>query len=337
MVVIVVIVAAMAPINIQYALGSGEFAFTLQPGKSYEIMNTSSSRVLFRLDHDRYDGLADYQSVLYDYIVYDESGKTDLRYKDTYGSFGISAGYRVRVTNHSSRALYFTVSDNADKLVIRETVVPAFYTFQLKPKVTYTIKNTSSQGFSIRSENSIEFDLSSYSYILNYWRDPYRYSRSFYVSPGESVKITVAGSYDKEFYIDYELAHSIAGIPAPPAGYLSYPEIFVMLDGKQLLFDVPAQSINNRTMVPFRGLFEALGASISWNGETQTVTATSGDTVIVLPIGSTKPTVNGQVVTIEQPCVVIDGRTFVPVRFVAESLGVNVSWASDTRTVYITS
>jgi len=56
----------------------------------------------------------------------------------------------------------------------------------------------------------------------------------------------------------------------------------------------------------------------------------------VLTIGSTYPTVNGQVVAIDQPGVIVDGRTLVPLRFVGESLGVTVNWDGPTRTVTIT-
>jgi len=115
------------------------------------------------------------------------------------------------------------------------------------------------------------------------------------------------------------------------------PLISVLLDGAPLAFDVPPQMINGRTMVPLRAIFEALGAEIKWVAGTQTVTATKDDTVIVLTIGSTSPTVNGKVVTIDQPGVVVDGRTLVPLRFVVEALGVKVDWDGATSTVKIAS
>lgn len=44
-------------------------------------------------------------------------------------------------------------------------------------------------------------------------------------------------------------------------------EITVCLNGTPLEFDVPPQLINDRTMVPMRKIFEALGAAVDWNGE----------------------------------------------------------------------
>ena len=120
----------------------------------------------------------------------------------------------------------------------------------------------------------------------------------------------------------------------PPA--LAADDVFVsvIIDGRNMTFDVPPRIINSRTMVPLRVIFETLGASIVWDNETKTVTAAKDDTVIVLTVGDASPTVNGQAVTIDQPMTVLDGRTFVPLRFVAEALGVKVDYVSSV--VYIT-
>ena len=58
--------------------------------------------------------------------------------------------------------------------------------------------------------------------------------------------------------------------------------IKVLLDGKELAFDVPPQLINSRTMVPMRKVFEAMGATVDWNGNTQTVTATKNDITVIM-------------------------------------------------------
>jgi len=113
--------------------------------------------------------------------------------------------------------------------------------------------------------------------------------------------------------------------------------ISVFLDGVQLTFDVPPQLMNDRTMVPLRAVFEAMGAYVDWDGDTETVTGTKGDTVVVLTIGDTSPTINGQVVTIDQPGVIVNDRTLAPLRFVGEAFGGIVEWDGDTQTVTITS
>ena len=112
--------------------------------------------------------------------------------------------------------------------------------------------------------------------------------------------------------------------------------ISVYLDGARLTFDVPPQLINSRTLVPLRAIFEAMGAKVDWDGDTQTVTGTKDSTVVVLAIGSTSPTINSMVITIDQPGIIVDGRTLAPLRFVAEAFGGDVAWDGNTQTASIT-
>ena len=116
-----------------------------------------------------------------------------------------------------------------------------------------------------------------------------------------------------------------------------FDNINVMLNGRHLSFDVRPWFLNNRVMVPMRAIFEELGALVEWDQQTKTVTAKKGETVVMMTIGDTSPTINGQIVTIDQPAVVWNGRTLVPLRFVAESLGVSVGWDPSTWTATITS
>ena len=127
----------------------------------------------------------------------------------------------------------------------------------------------------------------------------------------------------------------VAASPTAPASP-SASEISVVVDGRALAFDVPPQLVNNRTMVPLRAIFEEMGATIKWNSATQTVTATKDDTVVVLTIGSTSPTINGEIVIIDQPGVIVDGRTLAPLRFVSEAFGGSVEWNGNTQTAIIT-
>ncbi len=110
--------------------------------------------------------------------------------------------------------------------------------------------------------------------------------------------------------------------------------IRVVLDGQMLQFDVPPVIENDRTLVPLRVIFEALGADVEWNGETQTVTAKRSDTEIKLIIGG-EAYVNGQAVELDVPAKIIEDRTLVPLRFVSEALGCQVDWDGVTRTVSI--
>jgi len=116
----------------------------------------------------------------------------------------------------------------------------------------------------------------------------------------------------------------------------SEPPIRILIDGRAQTFTVPAQIINGRTMVPLRAIFEAMGATVEWNDGTRTATATKGDTVVVLTIGSASPTVNGTVVPLDQPGVIVNASTLAPLRFVGEAFGGTVVWSDATRTASIT-
>ena len=99
--------------------------------------------------------------------------------------------------------------------------------------------------------------------------------------------------------------------------------------------DVPAQTINDRTMVPLRAIFEALGATVDWEEATQTVTSTKGDLTIKLTIGSNKLYRGDEEVTLDVPAQVVNDRTLVPVRAISESFGCQVDWDEATQTVTI--
>jgi|GEM_PF-2140852 len=120
--------------------------------------------------------------------------------------------------------------------------------------------------------------------------------------------------------------------PTPPAT----SDIIVTLNGNRLTFDQPPIIENGRTLVPLRAIFEAMGATVEWDQATQTVTGTKGNTVVKMTIGNPVMTVNGQAITLDVPPKVLNGRTLVPARAVAESFDAKVDWDGTTRTVIIT-
>lgn len=98
---------------------------------------------------------------------------------------------------------------------------------------------------------------------------------------------------------------------------------------------------NDRVMVPIRYISENLGANI--NFYQRKGTNTSGiligaiDVLVELDINSTKAKINNggvdSVVNLDSPAILFDGRTYVPIRFVSETLGLYVDWKNDS--VYI--
>jgi hypothetical protein len=88
-------------------------------------------------------------------------------------------------------------------------------------------------------------------------------------------------------------------------------------------------------LVPLRGVFEAMGASVDYNPASRQIFAQRGDQTVILPLGSTVATVDGQQQTLSMPAQVLHGTTMVPLRFVAEALGSNVQWVASNRLVDI--
>lgn len=146
----------------------------------------------------------------------------------------------------------------------------------------------------------------------------------------------VEGEYKIEVITPTEIKEVMVLVQKPKPKPTVVDGINVLLDGEYLSFDQPPELINGRTMVPLRVIFEALGADIVWDGDTSTVTATRGEDTIVLTIGQTEAYVNGAAVTLDQPAVLVGGRTLVPVRFISESLGAAVEWDESNETVIIT-
>lgn len=120
--------------------------------------------------------------------------------------------------------------------------------------------------------------------------------------------------------------------PTPPATN----EIKVLLNGTPVTFDQAPIIEAGRTLVPMRAIFEAMGATVEWEQATQTVTGTKGDIIIKMTIGNPVMTVNGKAITLDVAPKVLNGRTLVPVRAVAESFDADVKWDGTTQTVIIT-
>lgn len=116
-----------------------------------------------------------------------------------------------------------------------------------------------------------------------------------------------------------------------------HSDVKVKLDGKYITFDTKPCLIGGRTMVPLRAIFEALGASVDWDDATQTVTSYNEAYLVKCTIGENKMFVNNEIKMMDVPPMLVDGRTLVPARFVAEAFACKVDWDADNSTVIITS
>lgn len=111
----------------------------------------------------------------------------------------------------------------------------------------------------------------------------------------------------------------------------------IIIDNKVLTLDSKPVVEKSRLLVPMRAIFEALGASIDWNPASKTVTGTKGEITVVLKINSQDAYINDKLYKLDVPPIIKSKRTLVPVRFVAESLNMDVSWNITDKSVIINS
>ena len=120
-------------------------------------------------------------------------------------------------------------------------------------------------------------------------------------------------------------------------------QVNVMFDGQCVSFpDAVPKIVNDRTMIPVRAVMETLGQQVEWDPDTRTATISSPvvEQVIYLTIGSTTATVtrgefDKETYTLDAPAYIDSGRTMVPLRFLSETCGYKVLWASDYRTAVV--
>jgi len=114
-------------------------------------------------------------------------------------------------------------------------------------------------------------------------------------------------------------------------------DVQVQVNGNAVTFpDTQPQKIGSVVMVPIRSVFEQMGATVDWDPTAQTVTANGNGNTVVLHIGDSTAMVNGETKYLEMAPVTIGDRTLVPMRFLGDALGGEVTWNGDSDLVAIT-
>ena len=173
---------------------------------------------------------------------------------------------------------------------------------------------------------------------------------------GNSADFTGSTALDEGYFEDaakqtngYEtLSESVAGkvsiattiTPAQEGGNAMFKinSNIYQVNGISKVMDVAPYIKGNRTYVPVRYLAYAIGiaeSDVVWDAATSKVTFTKGDKVVELTIGSTTITVNGEAQTMDVAPEIVNSRTMLPARFVAEAFGATVGWEAATGTVLV--
>jgi hypothetical protein len=93
--------------------------------------------------------------------------------------------------------------------------------------------------------------------------------------------------------------------------------------------------VNGRTMVPIRAIVESMEGTVGWNESTQSITLDGQGNSLAMSLGSTNIIVNGEQGEIDIAPFISNGRTLLPVRFVAENLGTQAEWIGSLQRVII--
>ncbi len=138
------------------------------------------------------------------------------------------------------------------------------------------------------------------------------------------------------FYLDESAAQILSGSGTEEDPYVvDGKQIGVYVNGTELTLDVPPMLENDRTLVPMRAIFEALGAEVSWYPEDRTIVAVRGGTTVFMQVNDWYMSVNDEWIALDAPPRIVNDRTLIPLRAVAEALGAQVGWDEEMQVVTV--
>jgi len=107
------------------------------------------------------------------------------------------------------------------------------------------------------------------------------------------------------------------------------------INDQSVTMSAPAQVVEGRTLVPLRFIGEAFGCDVQWNNDSRTATVIFVDQTIEVPIGQSYAVINGEKTAVQVPAQIINGSTYVPLRFISENLGAKVDYNMTTSAISI--
>lgn len=226
-----------------------------------------------------------------------------------YGEKGIMSpgtNYHLKVVHDGSDNIYFTVTALGSNEIVWETV-----------------------------QSGSEWTFGTFGLRMRYGLDTLINLNNAYF---DNLKVTVHGPEAVLLNAGYHPNAEIVGKLEMPSTVIKMTlgKTDYTVNGMIKTMDVAPIIRNSRTMLPVRYVAEALGAEILWDGATSTATIKTAGTEIKIKVGAAEATVNGRAVKLDSPAFIENSRTYMPVRFVAETLGATVAWDGATSTATIT-
>jgi hypothetical protein len=249
-------------------------------------------------------------------------------------------------------------------------------TFAITPNISYHIKDVKVDGKSVgvvssytftnvTGDHTIEVTFEINTYIIQAFANlggsispsgtvtvNYGDSKTFTITPNSGYKISAVkvdgvskGSISSYAFTNITSDHTISATFEKEITQtiiiLQIGNSTFTVNGESRTLDSPPVIKNNRTLLPIRAVIEALNGTVGWNANEKKVTVTLGSTTIELWIGKNTAKVNGVDRSIDATNnkvvpEIINSRTMLPLRFIAENLGCDVQWDGTTKTITIT-
>ena len=161
------------------------------------------------------------------------------------------------------------------------------------------------------------------------------------ISPAEAVVYEGSAEDWEKIDINYtgnEVLHNVI-LNAPQNDTendaITDTKIKILINNHFLECDQPPVIKDNRTLVPMRAIFEALGAEVSWDESTKTATGTKDGKEVSVSVSENSISINGEKKEIDVPAQIIGDRTMVPVRAISEAFDCSVQWNGLKKCVII--
>lgn len=307
------------------------------------VLSTSKAKYKFVFAHHAIGNIRGGESVakLYEWGGYDKNGQYLFDSK--------RSGWGKPIHQIMKDAGVTVFFQGHDHLFARESVDGIVY--QTLPKPAEVIPDAQSnynaypEADVLMNSGFLKVDVTSSKATISYYRNYYVSTDSqagntgivysYTVTPQHQVTVTHS---QKDNLATYGSVAKAVASKGESSNAAIGQTIRLMIDQKEVVANPsPFMDATNRVMVPLRIISEALGNSAVWEakGTGGTIAIQGAKSTVLLTIGEKTASVNGSRVALDAPAMVVEGRAFVPIRFVADVLGAKVTWDQKSRTVTI--
>lgn len=298
--------------------------------KDYITIGENKNKVYFFDDSFNYLYSHTFAGYIYDMIFTDDTlfVRADRNYRSKDGkTFTAFGGIKETFPVIAGKELMMTMKDSDIYLKDQSGKTIKIAYEDIQPEQLY------------QAENMI--------YFIQSWKSSYTDSAPNVISvtedgmhwtqltlPDRFLEFKRAIRFNKKIYV--ETKYEIFQFDDIPKMEDDENAVTVILNQELLRFSASPEITQDRTMVPMRFFFEKLKADVKWNEKTQQITVKKGKTAIVFQIDSETALVNDKEVLLDAAPYIKNDKTFIPMRFLSETLGYSVTWDEDTKTASVT-